>query len=74
MAGKTLLEYIREKRREIFGCSEISTVQEVLEEIHEIEEKDLPKELLFREEPTIHEKVLEKIKRMEENKEEHFND
>ena len=38
MAGKTLLEHIREKRREIFGCSEISTVQEVLEEIHEIEQ------------------------------------
>ena len=38
MAGKSLLEHIREKRREIFGCSEISKVQEVLEEIHEIEQ------------------------------------
>ena len=143
MAGKTLLEHIREKRREIFGCSEISTVWDMLAAMHEIEgdievkgpmsmarktwfippelsralkeqlfeeksennpfvteistgervvlggsmnydecntdwpnidEADLPKEFLFREEPTIQEKVLERIKRMEENKEEHFND
>jgi len=35
---RALLEHIREKRREIFGCSEISMVQEALEEIHEIEQ------------------------------------
>ena len=143
MDNKTLLEHIREKRREIFGCSPIRTVWEALEAVHEIEEdieisesmsmprktgfippelsralegklfeerqekspfitelstgervvlggsmnydecntdwpnieeKDLPKKFLFREEPPIQEKVLERIKRMEENKEEHFND
>ena len=37
MDNKTLLEHIREKRREIFGCSPIRTVWEALEAVHEIE-------------------------------------
>jgi len=37
MDNKTLLEHIKEKRREIFGCSPIRTVWEALEAVHEIE-------------------------------------
>lgn len=37
MDNKTLLEHITEKRREIFGYSQIRTIWEALEAVHEIE-------------------------------------